>query len=118
MTLTLLGEPRSTSHIYHYACRGRHPAMYMTAEGKALKESYGLQARLQWRRKPLTGRLQITLTLYFGTRRKSDWDNYNKCLDALNGIVWEDDEQIQEATVIKAYDKARPRIELVINELP
>lgn len=119
MTITLSGDPRSTSHIYQYACRGRHPAMYMTKAGRELKADYQKQAKTQWRRKPLTKPLQLTVTLYFGTKRKADWDNFHKLsMDALTGIVWDDDVQIEEATVIKRYDKKNPRIELTINELP
>jgi len=38
-------------------------------------------------------------------------------MDALTGIVWEDDSQIVEALVKKRYDKENPRIEIVINTL-
>ena len=119
MVLILLGEPKSTQHIYRYACRGNHPAMYMSAEGKTLKESYQWQARSQWKRKPLAKSLQIAVKLYHGTKRVTDWDNFHKLsMDALTGIVWLDDSQIQEADVCKFYDKENPRIEIIINELP
>lgn len=117
--ITLKGEPRSTSHIYKYACRGNHPAMYMSNEGRDLKESYQWQARSQWKRKPVTSPLQVSVTVYFGTKRKADVDNFNKLwLDALTGIVYEDDSQIEELTVRRAYDKANPRLEIEVNELP
>jgi Holliday junction resolvase RusA-like endonuclease len=33
-----------------------------------------------------------SIALYFGTKGKTDLDNFNKIgLDALTGIVWEDD---------------------------
>lgn len=119
MTLTLLGEPRSTSHIYQYACRGNHPCMYMTKIGRFIKEDYAWQARSQYHGNPLSGRLRIEITIYFGTKRKADWDNFHKLsMDALTGIVWADDSQIEEATVVKRYDKQNPRIEIVINESP
>lgn len=35
----------------------------------------------------------------------------------MNGLVWEDDVQIEEMTVIKTYDKTNPRIELSISPL-
>jgi Holliday junction resolvase RusA-like endonuclease len=38
-------------------------------------------------------------------------------MDALTGIVWLDDSQIQTAHVSKYYDKDNPRIELTIKEL-
>lgn len=40
MTLTLLGEPRSTNHVWKHACIRGFLHSYMTKEGKALKESY------------------------------------------------------------------------------
>lgn len=119
MVITLSGEPKSTQNCYRYACRGNHPAMYLNSDCKTLKEAYQWQARSQWRRKPLTGPLQLTIRLYHGTKRKVDWDNFHKLsMDALTGIVWEDDSQVQEATVIKGYDPKEPRIEILLNELP
>jgi Holliday junction resolvase RusA-like endonuclease len=45
------------------------------------------EARAQWRGKPLTGDIDLSVTLYFGTKRKADWDNFHKLwADALNGI--------------------------------
>ena len=120
MTLSLDGEPRSTSHIYKYTCRGGYVKGYMSEDGKKLKQSYQWQAKVQWGRKvPLSKPLQVCLTIHFGTKRKSDADNFSKIvLDSLTTIAWHDDSQIQELTIIKAYDKARPRIVVNINELP
>lgn len=119
MIITLKGEPKSTSHIYHYHCKFGRPAGYVTADGKALKADYQRQAKAQWHRKPLSEPLQATIRLFFGTRRRSDWDNFHKLsMDALTGIVWDDDGQLQEVTVIKDYDKSNPRIEIALNTLP
>lgn len=116
MKLTLLGEPKSTSHIYKFTCRGSFPSMYMSAQGKALKEDYQWQAKSQCKGvKPLTGDVKLEVKLYFGTKRKCDIDNFNKiCYDALTGIVWEDDSQIIKVTTEKFFDKTNPRIELTI----
>ena len=74
----------------------------MTKDGKELKEAYQWEARAQYRGKPLTNRLEITVTLFFGRKGKKDWDNFHKLsMDALSGIVWEDDEQIVIAHVYK-----------------
>jgi len=35
-------------------------------------------------------------------------------MDALTGVVWEDDSQIQVAHVYKDFDKDNPRIEIEI----
>jgi Holliday junction resolvase RusA-like endonuclease len=88
----------------------------MTAEGKALKELYQWEAQSQWKGKPLVGDIEISITLYFGTKRKADLDNFNKLsLDALTGIAYKDDSQIAKLTIERAYDKTRPRTELVLN---
>ena len=116
--ITLLGEPKSTQHIYKLTSRGKFASIYMSAEGKALKESYQWQAKSQWRNKIITGNVCIYITLYFGTKRKSDIDNYGKILlDSLTGIVWEDDSQITDMRVIKEYSKENPRIEIDIQEI-
>ena len=40
------------------------------------------------------------MRLYHGTKHKKDIDNYSKIVfDSLNGIVWEDDVQIQKMLV-------------------
>jgi Holliday junction resolvase RusA-like endonuclease len=118
VTITLLGEPKSTNHIYKYACRGSFPCMYMSAAGKGLKEDYQWQAKGQFHGAPLSGPLAIAVTIYFPTKRRCDWDNFHKLsMDALTGIVWEDDSQIEEARVLKRYDKECPRIEVEIHSL-
>lgn len=58
----------------------------------------------------------MSITLYFGTKRPADLDNFNKLsLDALTGIAYEDDSQIAELHLKRGYDKARPRIEIAID---
>jgi crossover junction endodeoxyribonuclease RusA len=75
-------------------------------------------ARAQWRGKPLEGDIAVDITVYFGTKRKADLDNFNKLsLDALTGIVWQDDSQIADLRLRRGYDKQRPRIELAVTSL-
>jgi len=112
-TIVRSGEPKSTQHIYRNICRGGFSTTYMTAEGKALKEQYQWEARAQWKGKPLEGDIEVSITLYFGTKRRADLDNFNKLsLDALTGIAYLDDSQIAKRTIARGYDKARPRIEV------
>jgi Holliday junction resolvase RusA-like endonuclease len=114
--VVLSGEPKSTQHIYRATCRGRFPTTYMTPAGKALKEQYQGEARHQWGfKKPLDCDIAVSITLYFGTKRKADLDNFNKLsLDALTGIVWQDDSQISKLSIERAYDKAQPRLEIAV----
>jgi len=38
--LILKGVPQSTNHLYKVTCISGYARIYMTAEGKAMKESY------------------------------------------------------------------------------
>jgi Holliday junction resolvase RusA-like endonuclease len=89
----------------------------MTAEGKAIKQQYQLEAKSQYRGKPFAGDVQVMVRMYFGTRRKADLDNFNKLwADALTGIVYQDDSQIADLHLVRDYDKRNPRIEIEIEE--
>ena len=113
----LKGNPKSTQKIYQIMCRGRFPCMYMTAEGKAIKEAYKWELKAQ-KAKIHFGDLEVVVKLYFDDKRKRDIDNFNKLiLDAGTGILWEDDSQIMKLTIAKFYDKENPRVEIVVNEL-
>jgi Holliday junction resolvase RusA-like endonuclease len=82
---------------------------YMTAEGRALKEDFQWQAKTQWAAKPLTGEIAVTVNFYFGSARKRDLDNQNKLiLDALSGITYEDNSQINDLHLIRRIDRKNP----------
>jgi len=91
--------------------------MYMTKEGKDLKEQYKWEL-LSQKPKLLTGELEVNMKLYFKDKRKRDIDNFNKLiLDAGTGILWEDDSQIQKLVIEKFIDKNNPRIELTVSRI-
>ena len=119
MKFTLLGEPKSTNNIYKTICRGNFPTRYMGKDGKKLKEDYQWQIKSQYKgKKPIKGGVGMEVKLYFGNKRKNDIDNFNKLLyDAMTGIVYEDDSQIQCVLTEKKYDKKSPRIELEVYEI-
>lgn len=116
INITLLGEPKSTNNIYKSMCRGKFASVYMSKDGKDLKDSYTKQAREQYTGLPLEKELEVTVALFHGTKRRSDIDNFNKILfDSLTGIAWLDDSQIVVLTTRKYYDPNNPRIEIQIN---
>jgi len=113
--ITLSGNPCSTNTLYRSVCRGKFPAVYMTHKGRNLKESYQWEAKSQWKKEPTSDEIALNVILYFGDKKVRDIDNYNKILlDALTGIVWEDDSQISEMHTFREYDKKNPRIEVLI----
>lgn len=119
MLIELKGKPLSTNNIYRSVCRGKFPSVYMSAAGKALKEDYQWQIKEQIRGNVvMVDDLKIAITLFHGTKRKMDWDNFHKIsMDAMTGLVYQDDSQIRMATVMQSYDKDDPRIVIDIRPL-
>lgn len=113
MTLTFQTMPPSTNHLY--AQRGS--ARFLKPEVREAKEAMAWEARSQYRGKPMAGALAVTVDLYWADRRKHDVDNIKALLDALTGIIWEDDGQITDLHTRKFYDKAAPRVELSIMKI-
>jgi Holliday junction resolvase RusA-like endonuclease len=110
MTLRFLTLPVSTNHLYMQHGSRR----FMDPRAARNKEAIGWEARGQYRGKPLEGDLAVKLALYWPDRRKHDVDNIKGFLDALTGILWEDDGQITDLHITKAYDKKEPRAELAV----
>ena len=61
MDFILKGNPQSTNHIYKTTCRGKFASVYMSKEGKDLKESYQGQIKSQYKGKPKTGDLDLRI---------------------------------------------------------
>ena len=113
--ITLTGEPLSTNNLYRSHCKFGYPKVYMTKKGKDLKESYQWEAKSQWKQEIISGEVEIAVKLHFKSKRTHDIDNYTKILlDALTGIIWEDDKQIQKMTISKQHSKENPSIEVEI----
>lgn len=113
--IILEGIPQTTNLLYKATCRNGYPTVYMTADGKAMKESYMWQVKAQWKKGVQTVDIILDIKLYFKDKRKHDWDNYHKiAMDSMEGIVYKDDNQIQDARVRKYIDKERPRIEITV----
>ena len=64
------------------------------------------------------GAFSLTLRVYFGDRRRRDLDNVVKSVaDGMNGAGYLDDSQIAELHAYRGYDKANPRVEVVLELL-
>jgi Holliday junction resolvase RusA-like endonuclease len=118
INIILQGEPKSTSHIYKVRNCGNFVTVYMSKEGKDIKESYQWQAKSQYKGLPIAESIEVTVKLFFGTKRRCDIDNFGKLWqDAMTGILWIDDSQIMIMYLSKHYDKNAGRIELAIKRL-
>lgn len=115
MDIVLPGNPLSTQHIYRSTTSGGFNRTYMTKQGTDRKQEYIIEAKQQWKKQPLENSLSVAVDFYFGDKRKRDIDNFNKLwMDALEGIVYKNDCQIEELVIKKDYDKENPRIEINI----
>ncbi len=84
----------------------------MTDRARANKESIAWEARAQYHGEPLQGPLSLKVELWWPDRRKHDIDNVKSLLDAMTGIVWEDDSQVEDLHLMKGIDKENPRVDV------
>lgn len=79
------------------------------------EETVGWQARDQFNHRPLLGPLGISFAFFREDRREVDLDNLEKAmLDALQGILYENDSQIKKKSSEYFYDPERPGVEVEI----
>lgn len=106
--------PIGTNHAYSQSRNGRR---FLTDQGKEYKESLGWSA-LECNPKGLRFKCPIvTLIFTYGDRRRRDVDSAIKLtIDAFNGVLWDDDSQIEELHVYKCYNKGNPSVEVLVEE--
>lgn len=112
--LVLKTLPPSTNHLYSRGVGGK---VFLKADAKAAKEALAWEARVAYRGEPLTGPLKVRVAIFWPDMRKHDVDNIKALLDALNGIVWQDDGQVSDLHTTKHYDPKNPRVVMVISKM-
>ncbi|MDM8222515.1 RusA family crossover junction endodeoxyribonuclease [Limosilactobacillus vaginalis] len=115
---------------------GRGIRLYDPKKVSVYKKQLAMMCKFQYKQEPLTGPLKVELKFFrhvqsslskkerelrlSGSHRpvvKPDTDNYIKStLDGLNGLLWEDDNQIVDLIAHKYYSD-RPRVEVEVNEV-
>lgn len=114
INIVVPGNPVSVNSIWR---RGK-VGMFLTYEATAWKETVAIYAKKYWRAPPLQGRVSVSLTCFFKSRRHRDIDNVFKCIgDAMEGICYENDEQIDRLEICRQRDAKNPRVEIVIEEI-
>ena len=108
--LTVNGNPIPKGRPRVYQGRAMTPAR--TREYETLVSQ---AAGIAWSGEPAMGDLSVTLRFYRANRIRCDIDNLIKSVaDSLNGVIWDDDDQIVELHATKNYDKDRPRVEITV----
>ena len=89
--------------------------MYLTAEAQTYKDTIAWAAKenfVQLYKAP-----SVFIMFTFGDKRKHDIDNCIKLtLDSCNGVLWDDDSDIQELTIRKSYKKDDPSVHIEVTE--
>ena len=87
----------------------------LSREARLYKSQAGLEARRQGVRQ-LTGDVLVQIDVYRPARR-GDIDNFGKvALDSLNGIAWNDDNQIIDLHLRRFDDKTNPRLQVRVEQ--
>ncbi len=98
--------------------RGRGGRFYTPGATRSYEEALKLYALAAVRASgwPLGTRAPVAVTVraYFPDERRRDLDNAIKCLDGASGVIWHDDSQIVEWHVYRGVDRARPRLEVLV----
>ena len=112
---------------------GRGIRLYDPKKVSVYKKQLAMMCKFQYKDQPLSGQLTVNLKFYrhvqssvskkerklrlIGAHRptvKPDVDNYIKStLDGLNGLLWEDDNQIVKIVAEKYYSD-HPRVEIEV----
>lgn len=111
ITLTLYTKPVPLNQKY-FVRNGRN---ILSTKYRGAKGDLQLEITAQANFEPLSRTVAVNIIQYFGDKRKRDVDAYIKILlDSMEGIIYENDNQINELHVFKEYDKENPRIEIQI----
>lgn len=111
MKLTL-PLPPSLNNLYANTKRGR----WKTDEGKAYAKEAGWKAKEQGAE--YLGKVDVVVTYRFHMNRRGDLSNRVKAIeDALTGIVWHDDRQVQRYTAERVAPDGEPYVEVEITEI-
>lgn len=109
--ITLYTKPVPLNALYR-CVRSRN---IISKRGREAKSALATEIALKWKYELLKGSVSVSIILYFGDKRKRDIDAYLKILlDGMEGIVYENDVQINELHVYKEYDKKNPRVDIYV----
>lgn len=114
MEFTVFTPPVSVNHCYS---QNKYGHRFMTDKGKTFKETIGWAANeaMRGEKWSLDENYSVEISYYFAHDR-SDIDGSNKLvLDALEGIMYENDRKVRELHCYKFLDKDNPRIKIIVN---
>ncbi len=107
------GEPASKANSRKLVHLNGRPAFIKSAKARGYVKDFQFQCP---KLSPLlTGDLAVYIKIYYATRRP-DLDE-SVILDAMQGLIYENDRQVKEKHIFHALDKENPRAHIVIAKM-
>jgi Holliday junction resolvase RusA-like endonuclease len=115
LRLVVLGPPVPKGRPRH-SRNGHTYTPQATRDYERLIQAEAIKAAIPFGRMPVFDKgvpVIVTLRVYRVANR-GDLDNFQKCLDACNRILWADDRQVVAMDAWMGVDKENPRLEVTV----
>lgn len=121
MRIVIPGVPPSVNHMYRrFTTKGGRTMNVTTKQAQAWMDVAALQAKMAanksgWVCAPKGTKVVLRMWFWWPSRRRRDTHNATKgLLDALEGIVYEDDQYALPRIIDWGVDRANPRVEIEV----
>lgn len=110
---TVLGEPASKANSRQLVRLNGRPAFIKSRKARDYVDAFKLQCPKM--SVLMQGDLSVSIKIYY-TSRRPDLDE-SVILDAMQGLIYENDRQVKEKHVYHGLDKDNPRSEIKVTVL-
>lgn len=109
----VLPLPPSANDYWVIGWHRRKPCLVLSDEARAYKTAIALKGRVE-RRVPMSGPVELRLVVHFADKR-SDLSNRIKVLeDALQGVAYVDDKQVNRLVAERGREAFPPSVEVEV----
>lgn len=123
LTFAIPGQPRPKGRP-RFSKAGHTYTPAVTRKYEQLVRVEGMKALTQWRSENqarhwnATGPFSLSAFLFMGDKRARDIDNCLKAItDGLNGLLYDDDKQLDEIYAFRDFDSREPRAVVTVARL-
>jgi len=110
------GEPRPKQSFQVRTVFGKVHG-YTSQKIKTWNDIIAFYAKTNFDKEPFDTPLEVNLTFYLSNKRKVDCDNLSKLvLDAMQGIVYNNDNSIIDLYIHKIINKANPGVNIQVKK--
>jgi Holliday junction resolvase RusA-like endonuclease len=115
VNFTVPVNPIGVNETYRVVRFGKRAGLAKTSTAKAYQDAIRICARRAMRgERPNTRPVEVSLCFTFRTSRSDIDGPVKSTLDAMNGIVYLDDSQIQRLAIQRCVDRDHPRVEICV----